>query len=146
MAEAVQFEFEKLVVYQEAREFRKRVYRLAKLLPRFEYKLAAQMRDAARSLTNCIAEGHGRYTFKDRTHFCRESRGSLCELVDDVYLCDDKKYAKHEHLEDLRMDASNLLRRMNGFIKYLTTEGQKQARQKKGLREVPQPQLPITNY
>jgi four helix bundle protein len=125
MGEPVEFEFEKLIVYQEARAFRRRIYRLAKLLPGYEFKLGAQMRDAARSLTNCLAEGYGRYTFKDRIHFCRESRGSLLELVDDINLCDDEKYARHDHLEDLRGDAAKLLKRLNGYIKYLNVEAEK---------------------
>jgi len=52
--------FEDLEVYKAAREFRKKIYRLAKELPEYEkYNLAGQMRRAAVSLTNCIAEGHG---------------------------------------------------------------------------------------
>jgi four helix bundle protein len=113
------FEFEKLAVYQKAREFRKRIYKLAKLLPRFEYKLQAQMRDAARSLTNNIAEGHGRYTYKERIRFCRDSRGSLQELVDDVNLCMDEEYAKLEHLVTLREDAAEVLLLINGYAAYL---------------------------
>ena len=118
----VDFVFEQLELYQEARAFRHRIYSLAKLLPREEFKLKTQMRDAARSLTNCIAEGHGRYTYKDRIHFCRQSRGSLQELVDDVNLCQDENYAKPEHLATLRTDAANLLKRLNGYIKYLQNQ------------------------
>ena len=113
------FEFEKLGAYGSAREFRKRVYKLAKLLPADEFKLKVQMRDAARSLTNNLAEGHGRYTFRERIHFCHNSRGSLQELVDDVNLCIDEGYAKAEHLETLRADAGEVLRLINGYMAYL---------------------------
>jgi four helix bundle protein len=147
---AVEFEFEKLLAYQEARAFRGRIYKLVKLLPKSEFKLDAQMRDAARSLTNCLAEGHGRYTFKDRIHFCRESRGSLMELVDDISIFGDQRYAKHEHLEDLRADAAKLLKRLNGYIKYLNNEGTKliaQKRQRVTKTPLTAPtKLPITNY
>jgi four helix bundle protein len=145
----VQFEFEKLDVYQAARAFRGRIYKLTKLLPKSEQKLYTQMREAGRSLTNCIAEGHGRYTFKDRTHFCRQSRGSLCELVDDISICDEEGFAKHAHLEDLRWDAAQLLKSLNGYIKYLTTQGSLLAAAKKKhprTNTAPLPQLPITNY
>src|SRR3954464_1631771 len=100
-----EFEFEKLQLYQEARAFRKRIYKLSRLLPKVEFKLAIQMRDAARSLTNCIAEGHGRFSFKDRKRFMVDARGSLQELVDDINLCIDENYAKLEHLEDLKLNA-----------------------------------------
>ncbi|MGN6367780.1 MAG: four helix bundle protein [Phycisphaerae bacterium] len=69
---ASMFGFEDLAVYQKARAFRKRVYKLAKLLPPEEkYALAQQMRRAAVSVTNNIAEGYGRFTFKDRISFMR---------------------------------------------------------------------------
>ena len=138
------FEFEKLKLYQEARAFRMRVYKLAKLLPREEFKLRAQMRDAARSLTNCIAEGHGRYTYPDRIHFSRMARGSLCELVDDVNLCKDEEYAKAEHLETLREDAAALLKRTNGYLSYLEGEAAKSSGKAGARKRGPTP--PITNY
>ena len=53
--------FEDLEVYKAAREYRKKIYQLFKELPAEEkYNLAGQMRRAALSLTNNIAEGHGR--------------------------------------------------------------------------------------
>jgi len=130
----VEFEFEKLVVYQEARALRKRVYKLARLLPAHEYKLKVQMRDAARSLTNNLAEGHGRYTFKERIRYCRDSRGSLQEIVDDINICHDEEYAKAEHLETLRVDAAQVLKLINGYITYLKRQG---TARKKGSRSEP---------
>jgi hypothetical protein len=54
--------FEDLEVYKAAREFRKAMYRVAKRLPDFEkFGLASQIRRAAISLTNNLAEGHGRF-------------------------------------------------------------------------------------
>ena len=114
------FGFEDLKVYKAAREFRKRIYKLVKLLPPEEkHHLRPQMMDASVSLTNNIAEGHGRYNWQDNTRFCRISRGSLCELVDDVNVCIDEEYARPEHLEDLKADAANLMRMLNGYIAYL---------------------------
>ena len=52
--------FEDLEVYKAAREFRKKIYFPIKRLPAEEkHNLVAQMRRAATSLTNNIAEGHG---------------------------------------------------------------------------------------
>jgi four helix bundle protein len=122
------FTFETLKVYQAARAFRKRINKLAAILPEEErYRLKQQMKRAGLSVTNCIAEGYGRYTYKDRIHFCRESRGSLLELVDDMTECEDEGYAKPEHLETLRCDAHNLLKLLNGYIRFL----QQKAKQKK---------------
>jgi hypothetical protein len=57
--------FEDLEAYQAAREFRKTVYAVSRRLPDFErFELASQIRRAAVSLTNNIAEGHGRYHYR----------------------------------------------------------------------------------
>lgn len=113
------FSFEKLDVYQHACAFRIRIYKLSGLLLREEFKLKIQMRHAVRSLTNNIAEGHGRFNYKDRRRFLVDARGSLQELVDDVNLCMEQQYAKSEHLYDLKLDGSGLLKKINGYIRYL---------------------------
>jgi four helix bundle protein len=114
------FGFEDLEVNKEARKFRTRIYKLAKLLPPEEkFQLRPQMTDAAISLTNNIAEGHGRFNWQDNTKFCRNSRGSLCELVDDITACMDEGYAKEEHLLDLKGHAVRVLKLLNGYIAYL---------------------------
>jgi four helix bundle protein len=116
------FGFEQLEVYKAAREFRKRVFRLAKLLPAADkFGLTAQMRDAALSITNNIAEGHGRFNWQDNSRFCRIARGSLCEVVDDINTCVDEEYAKPEHAANLKADAAGVLRLLNGYLAYLQT-------------------------
>ena len=61
------------------------MYALTRRLPDSEkYDLASQIRRAAVSLTNNIAEGHGRFHYPDQIRFILHSRGSLEELVDDL--------------------------------------------------------------
>lgn len=122
------FGFERLEVYQAARALKKRIYKLTDLFPAEErYRLRQQARKAALSMTNCIAEGYGRFTFKDRVHFMRESRGSLNELVDDMNDAEDLEYAKPEHIEDLKNNAETVLKVMNGYIGYLEREAKERA-------------------
>ena len=114
------FGFEDLEVYRAARAVRNRIYKLVKLLPDEEkFGLALQMRKAAVSLTNNIAEGYGRFTWQDTTHFCRQARGSLMELIDDMNTCIDQHYGKEDHLGDLKADAARVLQLLNGYINYL---------------------------
>ena len=95
--------FEELEVYKAAREFRKSIYKLIKRLPPEEkYNLASQMRRAALSLTNNMAEGHGRFFYQENIQFCRISRGSLMELIDDLNTCIDEKYFERGYLEQLK--------------------------------------------
>src|SRR5580698_275489 len=83
--------FEDLEAYQAAREFRKAMYGVARGLPDLEkYGLAGQIRRAAVSLTNNIAEGHGRYHYADQIKFVLMARGSLEELIDDLNVCLDE--------------------------------------------------------
>jgi four helix bundle protein len=51
------------------------------------------MRRAALSVTNNIAEGHGRWHYQENIQFCRISRGSVDELIDDFNICEDEGYA-----------------------------------------------------
>lgn len=115
-----EYSFEKLEVYILAREFRKKIYKLSKELAEFEkYNLANQMRRAALSLTNCIAEGHGRFHYQENIQFLRQSRGSLDELIDDLNICIDENYAELGQLNKLKEDGYMLLKKLNGYIKYL---------------------------
>jgi four helix bundle protein len=77
------------------------------------------MRRAAVSITNNMAEGYGRYTWKDRTHFFRQARGSLAEVVDDIGVCKDQGMVEADRLDTLRTEGVQLLQLINGYIRYL---------------------------
>src|SRR5436305_230277 len=112
--------FEDLQVYKSAREFRKKMYGTARRLPALEkFGLASQIRRAAVSLTNNIAEGHGRYHFADQVRFFLGSRGSLRELVDDLNVCADENYLEAEKIEALKGEAWRTLGLINGYLRYL---------------------------
>src|SRR6267143_5846263 len=101
--------FEDLDVYKKAREFRKRMYAAARKLPDFEkYELRRQIRRASVSLTNNIAEGHGRYHYLDEIKFQLQSRGSLAELIDDLNVCQDKDYLATAEIVELKEQAKEV--------------------------------------
>jgi four helix bundle protein len=112
--------FEDLEVYQVAREFRKAMYRVAKDLPEIEkFGLASQIRRAAVSLTNNIAEGHGRYHYLDQIKFTLQSRGSLEELVDDLSICEDQRYLVGKQIIALKEQGWRVRQLIDGYIRYL---------------------------
>jgi four helix bundle protein len=112
--------FEDLELYKIAREFRKKIYELIKKLPTEEkYSLDPQMRRDIVSVTNNIAEGHGRYHYQENIQFCRHSRGSLEEIIDDLNVCIDESYFPQAYLDDLKEEGYVLLKKLNGYIKYL---------------------------
>jgi four helix bundle protein len=112
--------FEDLDAYKAAREFRKKMYGVARRLPDFEkFVLADQIRRAALSLTNNIAEGHGRFHFLDQIRFMLQARGSLEELVDDLNVCEDESYLADVEIEALKQEAWSVHKLLNGYIRFL---------------------------
>jgi four helix bundle protein len=107
-------------LYRIAREYRRKVYRLTRELPDKEkYVLDPQMRRAALSISNNIAEGHGRWFYLDNARFCRFARGSLEEVIDDLNTCLDEEYFSNDRLTELKIEAASLIKRINSYIGYL---------------------------
>ena len=89
--------FKELNCWKEGRELRKLVSKLVKIFPDTEkYLLCSQTTRAARSVTNNIAEGYGRYTYTDTRHFFIQSRGSLTEILDQLSIAVDEEYIDEE--------------------------------------------------
>lgn len=127
--------FEDLVVYQQARILRQRVYKLVKLLPDDErFGLVSQMRRAAVSVTNNIAEGHGSRSYRLNINYLYRSRGSVMELEDDFNACADEEYFKKEHVDSIRSQADKVAQLINGYIAHLglrITEDRQRLRQER---------------
>ena len=127
--------FEDLEVYQLARQFRKRMYAVSRNLPDLEkFGLAGQIRRAAVSLTNNIAEGHGRYHYLDQIKFMLQARGSLEELVDDINVCEDENYLATAETSVLKKEAWHVRKFINGYVRYLREQ---KASSSQALRETP---------
>ena len=111
-------DFKDLEVWKAARDLRHEFYRLAKDLPEVEkYGLASQIRRAAISETANIAEGFGRYGYRENAQSCRQARGSLYELRDHLTTCVDEGYVSR--VEGKRLDAlaQSAARLLNGYLR-----------------------------
>ena len=109
--------FEDLEVYKLARKFSDKVNQLIKKLPNIEeFNLKNQMRRAKLSATNNIAEGFGRYHYQENIQFCRQSRGSICELIDDFNECYANGYIDQNETDQLKREAYRLIKVLNGYI------------------------------
>jgi len=109
--------FEDLELYKKARELRKDIYILIRKLPAEEkYVLMPQMRRAANSITNNIAEGIGRYHYQENIQFCRQARGSITEIIDDLNICLDEKYTDSVEITTLKTRAYEIIKILNGYI------------------------------
>jgi len=117
MVKKAVYSFEDLEVYKLAREFSNQVSQLIKKLPKEEeYNLKGQMRRAKLSMTNNIAEGFGRFHFQENIQFCRQSRGSICELIDDFNECYANGYIDQTYQDQLKNGAYHLIKVLNSYI------------------------------
>ena len=85
--------FEDLKCWQACREVRIFIFNLVKSYPKDEnYSIVDNMKRAARSTTQNIAEGFGRFHYRENMQFCRISRVSLFELIDDLIASVDEEF------------------------------------------------------
>jgi len=120
MGEKPYNDFRDLEVWKRCRDIRKETWALCKSFPDVErFRLSDQMIKASRSATACIAEGYGRYHFQENIQFCRQSRGSLYELVDHIDVSVECGYVDGRKAESLIGEIKTAIRILNGYIKYL---------------------------
>ena len=115
--------FEDLQCWQACREVRIFITDLVKTYPKEEkYSLVDNMKRAARSTTQNIAEGFGRFHYRENMQFCRISRGSLFELTDDLITSFDEGYINEDNYQKGGEKISNALALSNGYIRYLNRQ------------------------
>ena len=112
--------FTKLDVYIECRKLRMSISTLVKTFPLEEkYKLTSQILRSSRGVTACIAEGYGRYYYKENIQYCRISRGSLYETHEHLLTALDEKYITNTVLGDFELKIEICGKLLNGYINYL---------------------------
>lgn len=114
--------FEDLDCWKKTTILRRSVSKVIKTFPDSEkFELSSQMRRASRSVTHNIAEGYGRYHFKENAQFCRIARGSAYELLDQIMVALDEEYIVKQKYDEIRSMIMECLRVLNGYINYLTS-------------------------
>ncbi len=112
--------FEELDSWKACSEVRRFASKLVKKYPPEEkFRLVDDMIRAARSTTHNIAEGFGRFHFQENIQFCRQSRGSLHELIDQLLTSLDDGFITQEDYSTGRALISNAVGLVNGYINYL---------------------------
>ena len=113
--------FEDLECWKAAREFRLfAVRRVCGALPKDEvYRLNDQLKRSARSITANIAEGFGRFHYRDNYKFCSNARGSLFESLDHLITACDEGFITSEVMHEARGLFEHTRRLLNGYMNYL---------------------------
>lgn len=112
--------FEELDLWKKVRDFKKEISKIARSLPAEEkFRLTDQLIRSSRSTNALITEGHGRFSYPDQIHFCIQARGSLSETVNHLIDAYDENYLREEKLNDLKSNAKEIERMLNGYLLFL---------------------------
>ena len=96
-----EYGFEKLQVWQEARQLTRMIYSVTASYPNEEkFVITNQMRRAALSVASNISEGSGRTGEKERLQFYRIAYSSLMELLNQLIISVDLEYMQQKDLDE----------------------------------------------
>jgi four helix bundle protein len=110
------YPFEKLRVWESARQLIKEIYRITKSFPRSEmYGLTSQTNRAAVSVAANLAEGSSRTSRKDQAHFSQIAYGSLMELACLLIVAVDLEFLPSEREATLREQIESVSRQLNAL-------------------------------
>ncbi|OGF28973.1 hypothetical protein A2477_04125 [Candidatus Falkowbacteria bacterium RIFOXYC2_FULL_47_12] len=80
------------------------IYRITKQFPKDElFGLVSQIRRAVVSITSNIAEGFGRYYFKDKSRFYVMARGSSTEVQNQLIIAKDLGYITEDSFNKIKI-------------------------------------------
>jgi len=112
--------FEDLTCWQEARALVQLAYSASAVgeLSR-DFGTRDQLRRAALSVMNNIAEGFGRDSNKQFIRFLDIAQSSCMEVKSISYVLDDMNWLTSEHIKQLRARTDKIIVLTRGLIKYL---------------------------
>jgi four helix bundle protein len=111
-----------LIAWQKAMRFVVEIYQATQSFPREErYGLANQLRRAAVSVPNNIAEGQAHFSRREFHHFLAHARGSLVEIETQLIIAQKLGYLDATKSQLLLDEAAELGRILNGLIGSIKT-------------------------
>ena len=114
--------FQDLEVWKKSRIFKLAIFELTTQFPKDEkFALTDQLKRAARSIPANIAEGYGRFSYKDQLHYCIQARGSLYECLNHLIDAFDCNYITEEIKNEFAIKVEEVSKILNGYISWLKT-------------------------
>jgi four helix bundle protein len=114
-------DFNGIDAWQKCRRVKLFIYNdIIPSLPAIEkYNLSIQLQRASVSITANIAEGYGRYNFREALRFYRIARGSLYETKDHLISCYDLGFIDSEVYRTGLNLIESAKTTLNGFINFV---------------------------
>ena len=120
------YNLEDLEVYQLAESFGDEVWFV---VHEWEYfakdTLGKQLVRSADSISANIAEGYGRYHYKENKNFCYFSRGSIIETKGWLKKSKNRRLLKEEQFDLLYEKLQTIHIKLNAYIKFIGKSGNK---------------------
>lgn len=115
---AVVRDFEELTIFQKAREISKKIYPITQRGEfKNDFRFVQQIRAAAGSIMDNIAEGFERTGNKEFINFLFIAKGSCGEVRSQLIRANDVGYLKPEEYEELYTECRKLSAGIMNFIK-----------------------------
>lgn len=115
-------DFEELTIFQKARELSKKIYPVTnKDGFKSDYRFVQQIRAAAGSIMDNIAEGFERTGNKEFLNFLYIAKGSCGELRSQLIRANDVGYLTSEEFDELYSECRKLSAGIMNFIKEIRT-------------------------
>lgn len=114
--------FQDLEVWKRSRALKMSIFELVIQFPNDErFALTDQLKRSSRSIAANIAEGYGRFSYKDKLHFCIQARGSLYECLNHIIDASDCNYITAEIKNEFAIKVEDVSKILNGYISWLKT-------------------------
>ena len=114
--------FEDLEIWQLARKLYQKISKLAqKIKKNHEYRFADQMKAAAGSIMDNIAEGFERNSRLEFINSLSISKGESGELKSQLYRAIDDDYLNKIEFDELNEDTDKVSKKIANFVKYLNS-------------------------
>ena len=115
---------EQLEVFKRSHQLTLTVYRISEIFPQGEkFGLTSQIRRAASSIRSNLMEGSHRLSRREFRQFVGIAKGSVGELKYHLLLARDLGYLPDDQYDQLRFEAEEISKMLNGLVKSLSDTG-----------------------
>jgi len=113
----------KFDLYILAREYSRLAWKIFSALPKaMQFRTVMQFLESSDSVSANIAEGYGRYHYKDKRNFEYNSRGSLLESINWAEILNERGFVSSNDFEEFLGLGNKVSVKLNNHISYLNSQ------------------------